>query len=137
MWDPFLIFFNTWTVYAQCVNNVYAVHNSKNCLPKSTNMKKKKKMKTWTYKRGRGAQTPPQQKKVELPCPHYDNQVSIYSSLFLNTIKLKKKKKKCISETTVDPFDACNWFIRQLVHVQLYLLTANTRNFIISFHSIL
>ena len=56
--------------------------------------KKKKKMKTWTYKRGRGAQTPPQLKKVELPCPHYDNQVSIYSSLFLNTIKLKKKKKK-------------------------------------------
>ena len=49
-----------WTVYAQCVNSVYTVHNNKNCLPKSTNAgqkKKKKKQKTWTYKRGRGAQT--------------------------------------------------------------------------------
>ena len=30
-------------MYAQCVNSVYTVHNSKNCLPKSTNAGKKKK----------------------------------------------------------------------------------------------
>ena len=30
-------------MYAQCVNSVYTVHNSKNCLPKLTNAGKKKK----------------------------------------------------------------------------------------------
>ena len=45
-------------MYAQCVNSAYTVHNSKICLPKSTNAGKKKKkkkrkaenvkMKTWT-----------------------------------------------------------------------------------------
>ena len=30
-------------MYAQCVNSVYTVHNSKYCLPKSTNAGKKKK----------------------------------------------------------------------------------------------
>ena len=40
-----LIFFNAWTVYAQCVNNAYTVYNSKCCFSKSTNAKKKKKKK--------------------------------------------------------------------------------------------
>ena len=42
-------------MYAQYVNSAYTVHNSKICLPKSTNAGKKKKkkaenvkMKTWT-----------------------------------------------------------------------------------------
>ena len=30
-------------MYAQCVNSAYTVHNSKICLPKSTNADKKKK----------------------------------------------------------------------------------------------
>ena len=30
-------------MYAQCVNSVYTVYNSKNCLPKLTNADKKKK----------------------------------------------------------------------------------------------
>ena len=47
------MFFNMWTVYTQCVNSAYTVHNSKICPPKSTNAGKKKKeenvkMKTWT-----------------------------------------------------------------------------------------
>ena len=37
--------FNMWTVYAQCVNSTYTVHNSKICLLKSTNAGKKKKKK--------------------------------------------------------------------------------------------
>ena len=40
-----LIFFNTWIVYAQYVNNVYTVHNSKCCLSKSTNAEKEKRKK--------------------------------------------------------------------------------------------
>ena len=32
-------------MYAQCVNSAYTVHNSKICLPKSTNAGKKKKKK--------------------------------------------------------------------------------------------
>ena len=32
-------------VGGQCVNSVYTVHNSKNCLPKSTNAGNKKKKK--------------------------------------------------------------------------------------------
>ena len=30
-------------MYAQCVNSVYTVYNSKNCFPKSTNAGKKKR----------------------------------------------------------------------------------------------
>ena len=45
-------------MYAQCVNSAYTVHNSKICLPKSTNAdKKKKKQKMLSRKCGRGAQT--------------------------------------------------------------------------------
>ena len=29
-------------MYAQCINSIYTVYNSKNDLPKSTNVKKKK-----------------------------------------------------------------------------------------------
>ena len=32
-------------MYAQCVNSIYTVYNSKNDLPKSTNVKKKKSKK--------------------------------------------------------------------------------------------
>ena len=44
---------SVWTVYAQYVNSAYAVYNSKNGLPKSTNAGQKKKaeyvmQKTWT-----------------------------------------------------------------------------------------
>ena len=58
MWDPFLIFFNTWIVYAQRVNSVYTVHTVKfvsqsQQMRAKTKKKKKKnaenvKQKTWT-----------------------------------------------------------------------------------------
>ena len=38
-------------VGGQCVNSVYTVHNSKNCLPNSTNVGNKKKKKKKSRKR--------------------------------------------------------------------------------------
>ena len=38
-------------MYTQCVNSIYTVHNSKYCLPKSTNANTKKKKKKKGKKR--------------------------------------------------------------------------------------
>ena len=74
-WDLFLIFFNMWTVYAQCVNNVYTVHNSKNCFPTSTNTRKKKK-------------------KCELINVDAEPKRHLYCWIFLPQYEQDQKKKK-------------------------------------------
>ena len=44
-WDPFLIFFNTWTVLLQYMSSTATVQNSNFCPPKSTYAGKRKKKK--------------------------------------------------------------------------------------------